>query len=485
MDLAGEGHEAALAAAMGVRPEPARPVLDTIIERCGADRTLVVLETCEARRPAAMELVQRLLAGCPRLDVLATSRVPLGVPGELVWRIPPLTPADAFTLLTDRTDAARGGRPGQQDEAADLARIASKLDGAPLAIELAADRLRLLSPAQLAARLDDPIAALDAGRLGTGRHASLTGNLDWSYRGLSDAAAGLLRRLAVFAGPVELGTVEWSGEDAFGALSELADRSLVEVVAGPRYRMSEQVRAYATRRLVAAGEEHAARDRHAAWSLHTLESVATDTDGQPRTVSLTELAPYVGEWQAALRWSATGGSVRAGLRLAGALDPWWREHGGARAGRDLLFRLYGRADGEQVAPAELASAYLVHAGLADDPEERVRFLNRAEKLAREADQPALLLRALAQPPDLAGRRRAAGRGRAGVPRGHRRGGADRRAGRCAALGRGARRAALAARRGRRGGRAARRGPPARGGAAAGPRQPYRRLASRHGGPAPR
>jgi hypothetical protein len=272
------------------------------------------------------------------------------------------------------------------------------LDGAPLAIELAADRLRLLSAAQLAARLEDPIAALDAGRTEPGRHGSLTRNLDWSYRGLSDAAAGLLRRLAVFAGPVELGTVEWSGEDALGALSELADRSLVEVVAGPRYRISEQVRAYATRRLVDAGEEPAARDRHVAWSLHTLNGVAVDTDGQPRTVSLTELAPYVQEWQAALRWSATGGSVRAGLRLARALNPWWREHGGARDGRDLLFRLYGRIDsghGEQLDPAELASAYLVHAGLADDREERKRFLDRAEDIARRVGCPELLVRSLA------------------------------------------------------------------------------------------
>jgi hypothetical protein len=162
--------------------------------------------------------------------------------------------------------------------------------------------------------------------------------------------------------------------------------------------MSEQVRAYATRRLAAAGEEAAARDRHVAWSLHTLNGVAVDTDGQPRTVSLTELAPHVREWQTALRWSVSGGSVRAGLRLAGALDPWWREHGCARDGRDLLFRLYGRLDnagGEPVEPAELASAYLVHAGLADDPQERTRFLDRAEDIARRIGHPALLVRALA------------------------------------------------------------------------------------------
>jgi predicted ATPase/class 3 adenylate cyclase len=396
VDLAENQPAEALAAAIGMRREPARPLVDTLIERCADSRTLLVLDTCEARHPAARQLVRRLLAGCRRLDILATSRAALGVPGELVWRIPQLAPADAFTLLSARTVAARGGRPTPAGEAADLARIASKLDGVPLALELAADRLRLLSAAQLAARLDDPLAALDAGRSGGGRHDSLTRNLDWSCRELTDGAAELLRRLAVFTGPVELGTVEWSGEDAFGALSELADRSLVEVVAGPRYRMSEQVRAYATRRLVAAGEERAARDRHLAWSLHTLNGVVVDTDGQPRTVSLTELAPYVQEWQAALRWSADGGSVGPGLRLAGALDPWWREHGGTRDGRDLLYRLYRRLDddpGERIEPDELASVYLVHAGLADDREERTRFLDRAEDIARRTGHPALLLRA--------------------------------------------------------------------------------------------
>ena len=398
VDLAEDQPAEALAAAMGVRPEPARPLLDSLIERCADGRTLLVLDTCEARHPAARELIRRLLASCRRLDVLATSRTSLGVPGELVWRIPQLAPADAYALLTARAVAARGGRPGAACEAGDLARIASKLDGMPLAIELAADRLRLLSVAQLAGRLDDPIAALDAGRSEPGRHGSLTRNLDWSYRGLSDGAARLLRRLAVFASPVELSTVEWAGEDAFGALSELVDRSLVEVVAGSHYRLSRQVRAYATRRLTAAGEESAAREEHVAWSLHTLNGVAVDTDGQPRTVSLTELAPYVQEWQAALRWSATAGSVRAGLRLAGALVPWWREHGGEREGRDLLFRLYGRLDaepGERIDQAELASAYLVHAGLADDPQERTRFLDRAEDIARQAGHPALLVRALA------------------------------------------------------------------------------------------
>ncbi|MBM2617434.1 adenylate/guanylate cyclase domain-containing protein [Actinoplanes sp. LDG1-06] len=399
VDVAGapNGLAPALAAALGVRTEPGRPVLETLLEHCSTRHMLIVLQTADASPAAGATLVRRLLARCPRVNVLVTSRVPLNVAGEVVWRIPPLSPGDAFTLLSERTTEARGGRPGLAEDQTDLAEVAARLEGSPLAIELAAARLRSLSAAQLAARLDDPLAALDPVEMeGGDRHESLTAVLDWSYRTLTAPAAGLLRRLAVFAGTVDLATVEWCGSaDALGALSELSDKSLVEVVPGPRYRLSGQVRAYASRRLTAAGDERAARDRHAAWALHTLESVAVDTDGQPRTTSLTEMTPYVPEWETALRWAATKGSVRTGLRLALVLDPWWREHGGAGEGRDLLFRLYQRLDGVEVEPAVLAYAHLVHAGLADDRAERTRFLVRAERIARaEEDQP-LLMRSLA------------------------------------------------------------------------------------------
>ncbi|MFI5493096.1 adenylate/guanylate cyclase domain-containing protein [Actinoplanes sp. NPDC051859] len=431
VDLADGRPETALAAAMGVRTEPGRPIVDSIIERCQSGRMLLLLDTCDAQPSEAKYLVRRLLQVCRQLEVLATSRVPLGLPGELVWRLPPMAPGDAYALLADRVAAARGGQPADADEAAGLGLVAARLDGHPLAVELAAERLRVLSAEQLVARLDDPVAALDSHSSGVrhtthqdwrkgwagsstlalgpdhlglamrepfaarDRHDSLTRNLDWSYRGLSTPAAALLRRLAVFAGPVELATVEWSGEDAFGALSELADRSLIEVVPGPRYRMSEQVRAYAARRLVAAGEEWRARDRHVDWSLHTVDGVVVDTDGQPRTVSLTELAPYVKEWESALRWTVSGGDPRAGLRLVGALDPWWREHGGAREGRVLLQRLYGSLKSVPVAPGDLASVFIVHAGLSTERDERTRFLGQAERVARDAGDPALLVRALA------------------------------------------------------------------------------------------
>ncbi|MEV6298036.1 adenylate/guanylate cyclase domain-containing protein [Actinoplanes sp. NPDC051861] len=390
---AANGLPTALAAALGLRAEPGRPMIDTLVEQCAERRMLVLLQTCDAAPALTTNLVHRLLSRCRRLDVVATGRAPLGLAGETVWRIPPLAPADAFALLKDRAAAAQGGRSGDGEH--QLARLAARLEGSPLAIELAAARLRLLPAEQLARRLDDPLGALDNDAAGDGRHASLANNLAWSYRTLGSRAAGLLRRLAVFAGPVDLETVESCGTEELGALSELADKSLVEVVPGPRYRLTDQVRSYALRQLIVAGDEPAVRDQHLSWSLRTLDTVTVDTDDQARTVSLTELGPFVPEWESALRWAATTGDVHAGLRLAGVLDPWWREHGGAESGRRLLALLYERIREDETAPAELAGGYLVHAGLTEDRAERERYLDRAEAAAGESGDPALLIRARA------------------------------------------------------------------------------------------
>jgi predicted ATPase/class 3 adenylate cyclase len=442
----------AVAAVFGLRPEPGRPIVDTLVDYASSRRMLLVLDTCDAQPRASAELIARLLTGGSRVRVLATSREPFGLPGEVVWRIPPLSnepapaggPSDAMALLLDRTAAARGGRHGDLAESAELERVVARLDGLPLAIELAAARLRVLSASQLAERLDDVLGTLDAGRdepsrhgppaaaysgsqddtvdiaaaasggirdprvraairSATQRHATMQATVTWSYRTLGPRAARLLRWLSVFSGPVDLGTVEWLlDDDPLDPLAVLVDKSMIQVEpngAGSTYRMLDPIRAYAARRLVDAGEEPGARDRHVAWCAHALERVFRGADGRPVTLSLCALDPLAGEVRAALRWTTTGGSARMGLRLAGGLDQWWRERGLAREGRLWLFRLYGRIaeTGEPIPESELAAAYHMHAqhaGADGEFAEEMRFSQRAEVAARQAGDAGQLARIL-------------------------------------------------------------------------------------------
>ncbi|MBQ1044813.1 MULTISPECIES: ATP-binding protein [unclassified Micromonospora] len=441
-----------IAAVLGLRPEPGRPMLDTLVEYAAPRRMLVLLDTCDAQTAASAEVISRLLAGGRGVRVLATSRESFGVPGEVVWRIPPLSVdegpdggSDAVALLLDRTAVARGGRAPEAAEQADLHRVVRRLDGLPLAIELAAARLRVLSAGQLAERLDDMLGTLDAGRetaepppveagwsgnqqdtvdlvaAATGaapptpasravqrsaseRHLTIQATVTWSYRTLGARSARLLRWMAVFAGPVDLPTVQWLlGEDPLDPLSVLVDKSMVLAephASGSTYRMLDPIRAYAARRLVEAGEEQSARHRHVDWCRHALDRACLGPDGRPVTLSLYALDPLAGELRAALRWCATGGSARAGLRLAGDLDQWWRERGLAREGRLWLFRLYGRLaeTGEVMPEAELAAAYhmhSLHAGADGEFGEELRYSQRAEAAARQSGDRGLLARVLA------------------------------------------------------------------------------------------
>ena len=438
----------AIAAVLGLRPEPGRPVVDTLVEFAASRRMLLVLDTCDAQLSAAAEVISRLLTGGGAVRVLATSREPFNLPGETVWRIPPLSvlpgpgggPSEAVSLLLDRTTAARGGRRSEPAEADDLQRVVARLDGLPLAIELAAARLRVLSASQLAERLDDVLGALDAGRddpegtytgdgrwvasqlatvdlaqtgaarraeaaarAATQRHATIQATVTWSYRTLGPRAARLLRWLSVFAGPVDLPTVEWLlDDDPLDPLSVLVDKSMIQAephASGTTYRMLDPIRAYAARRLAEAGEERGARDRHVAWSLHALDKAHLGPDHRPVTLSLYALDSLADEMRAALRWSATGGTARGGLRLANGLDQWWRERGLAREGRLWLFRLYGRIaeTGEPIPEAELAAAYhmhSLHAGADGEVAEELRFSQRAEAAARQAGDAGLLARVL-------------------------------------------------------------------------------------------
>ena len=411
---------AAVANSLGLRPEPGRSVTDTLVEYAASRRFLLVVDTCDAYLTGAVTLIGRLLHGSPGARVLATSREPLGLPGELVWRIPALSlstgpegsPSEAVDLLLDRAASARGerraGYPADPRDLADLGRVAQRLGGLPLAIEMAAARLRILTPAALAERVDDVLGTLDAGRSTVDgpehRHTTLDATVGWSYRTLADRPARLLREMAAFAGPVDLSAIEClHGEDPLDALATLVDKSLVEaepVAGGMAYQVPDPVRGYAARRLAAAGEQAGTRDRHVAWALHALERVYLGPDGRPVTLSLTALDPLASELHAALGWATSRGSARAGLHLAAGLDQWWRERGLAGEGRAWLARLYRRmaATGEDIPAPELATAYhmhALHARACGEHAEELHYIQRAEATARGTQDQGLIARVLA------------------------------------------------------------------------------------------
>jgi predicted ATPase/class 3 adenylate cyclase len=409
-----------VAAAFGLRPEPGRPVAETLAEHVAQHRCLLLLDTCEHQRDRIAALVGQLLAACPSLTVVSTSREPLGLPGEVVWRIPPMsvTPAgggahgDAVALLLDRANAARGGHLDPSGpELPDLERVARRLDGLPLALELAAARLRMLSAGELAERLDDVLGILDGPRAGSPndgdgrtRHSALTTTVDWSYRTLGARSARLLRWMAAFAGRVDLDTIErLVGEPALAPLAVLVDKSLVQAEGGPRrttYRMLDTIRAYAARKLAEFGEETEARGRHVRWCLDAVRHAVTSPDGSV-VASLYAVDPLAEEVRRALHWEANHGGARDGLRLMAALAPWWRERGHAREGRVWLFRLYQRMGdaAREVSDPVLAEAYHVHALLAGadgEHAEQVRFSQRAELLTRRVADPVLLTRVMSE-----------------------------------------------------------------------------------------
>ncbi|WP_407704189.1 ATP-binding protein, partial [Streptomyces phyllanthi] len=242
-----------------------------LVEHCGRRRMLLILDNCEHVVDAAARLAERLLERCPGLTVLATSREPLGVPGELLRPVEPLPEPYALRLLADRGAAARPGFDLADDPEA-VAEICRRLDGLPLAIELAAARLRMLTPRQIAERLDDRFRLLTSGsRTVLPRQQTLRAVVDWSWDLLDEDERDVLRRLSVFAGGCDLAAAEAvCGPAALEALGSLVDKSLVVAAPSPgegadggmRYRLLETVAEYARERLDEAGARPAAERAH-------------------------------------------------------------------------------------------------------------------------------------------------------------------------------------------------------------------------------
>jgi predicted ATPase len=269
----------AVAAALDVR---GRPPLDAVVEHLAERSLLLVVDNCEHLLAPTAALMDTLLRAAPGLTVLATSREPLRGPGEVLFRVPSLEIPDpeqalrpdellgyeAVRLFVERAQAAAPGFALDADNAPDVARICFRLDGLPLALELAAARIGALSPAAIAERLDDRFRVLrSANRAAPTRQHTLAATLQWSHDLLEPDERILFRRLAVFAGGFELEAVEAVCGDVADVLARLVEKSLVVAGDGWRYRLLETVRMYARERLDEAGETAELADRHARWAL--------------------------------------------------------------------------------------------------------------------------------------------------------------------------------------------------------------------------
>jgi predicted ATPase/class 3 adenylate cyclase len=350
---------AAVAVAVGVREEPGRPLLATLTAALRPKRVLLVLDNCEHLLDACARLADALLRAGPHLRILATSREALGIAGETAWRVPSLAvpdaqrppPADDLTryeavrLFAERAAAVQPRFAVTGQNAPAVAQICQRLDGIPLAIELAAARVRVLPPEPLLARLEDRFRLLTGGsRTALERHQTLQAAVDWSYDLLTDHERALFNRLAVFAGGWTLEAAEavCAGESVGTAavldlLTRLVDKSLVVVEDQPdgtaRYRLLETLRQYARQKLFGSGEADVVHRRHAAFYL----ALAADTEITPEALDRQEREHD--NARAALRWLVEHGEGEQALRLGRELWAFWAFRGYYSEGRERLAAL--------------------------------------------------------------------------------------------------------------------------------------------------
>ncbi|WBO66692.1 BTAD domain-containing putative transcriptional regulator [Streptomyces camelliae] len=303
--------------------------LERLLEHCARRRMLIILDNCEHVVEAAAELVDRLLSRCPGLVVLATSREPLGVPGELLRPVEPLPEPVALRLLAERGAAARPGFR-TEDDPEGCAEICRRLDGLPLAIELAAARLRMLTPGQIAARLDDRFRLLTSGsRTVLPRQQTLRAVVDWSWDLLDADERDVLARLSVFAGGCDLAAAEAvCGPFALDALGSLVDKSLVVAVPSSdgemRYRLLETVAEYAAERLAESGRRSEAERAHLTYYRELARATDPLLRGPEQRTAIDRFQLEYENLRTALRHAVTLGDEQEALCLVLSLLWFWQ-----------------------------------------------------------------------------------------------------------------------------------------------------------------
>lgn len=370
-----------VAAALGTRESPSQSLLVTILDQLRERRLLLVLDNCEHLRRACADLVVTLHNACPGVQVLATSREALGVPGEMIWAVPPLQSPDlvaleqdqavkswvdrvvayeAVQLFVDRASLSDRGFQLTATNAADVATICARLEGLPLAIELAAARVKALSIAQIVQHLDSALSLLTAGSSIYPRHQTMRATLDWSYSLLSPAEQTVLRRLAILTHSFSLEAavaiaVDDSGEghgadqtaqggiaadDVLEIIIHLVDKSLLVVQrkdGGPvRYKLLEPVRQFGRAKLDASGETLAVSPRLVRFFLTLAKTADPALIGPDQGVWLDQLHVEHDNLRAALQWATDMGDGAAQLQLVGALASFWHAHGHFREGYKAL-----------------------------------------------------------------------------------------------------------------------------------------------------
>ncbi|MER5322973.1 BTAD domain-containing putative transcriptional regulator [Streptosporangium roseum] len=352
----------AVAAALGVRHD----VADRLASAVRSKHLLLLLDNCEHVVDAVAELAEQLLTSAPGLRVLATSQVPLDIPGEHVHAVPPLDLDSAVRLFAARAAAAA---PGFALDKPAVETIAKRLDGLPYALELAAIRARALSARELAARLDDRFHLLDTGRRAAPpRQQTLRAMIDWSWEPLTGSERAVLRRLAVHADGCTLEAAETvcagdgvRSSQVLGLLARLVDRSLV-VVSGDRYRLLESVQAYCLERLEEAAEPQAVRERHGAYYTELAVRTRPHLHGPDQGHWLRRLDAEAANLRSALDDAVRRRAADRALRLVTALSWYWflrGRLGEARRSLELALTLGGDQELWAVAAAWHAGVSLL------------------------------------------------------------------------------------------------------------------------------
>jgi non-specific serine/threonine protein kinase len=405
-----------VASVLDIRQAANRSLIETLSDQLRPRRTLLVLDNCEHLIASSAELAETLLRSAASLTILATSREALRIAGETMWRVPSLTlpdPEDALSpedllqyeavrLLAERAAAIDSGFAMTGDNARTVADVCRRLDGIPLAIELAAARLNVLSIEQINARLDDRFRLLArAPRAPLGRQRTLEATVDWSYELLSDTERHLLRRLSSFAGGWTLDAAEQvcSGDgidrdDVLELLSHLIDKSLVivdePVDGGRRYRCLETVRQYGMERLRQSGEAAAMRSRHFDFFLDLARRAEPELTRASQLRWLALLDRENDNLRAALDWHLSSEPPGAeGLDLAISLHWYWLKRANLAEGLHWLDRAFGRSVSSS--PAQQAQALMSLGSIVfflGDFERAQALLEESARLAQPATDPA-------------------------------------------------------------------------------------------------